>query len=80
MRSTDPTNQFIEVFITLTLNKEVEGQLTLSNATVSGNATLGTLIGRFLLDGSFTVIWPAAPQVAVSRGLGTDSRGRTSCS
>ena len=52
MRSTDPTNQFIEVFITLTLNKEVEGQLTLSNATVSGNATLGTLVGRFLLDGS----------------------------
>ena len=52
MRSTDPTNQFIEVFITLSLNQEVEGQLTLSNATVSGNAISGMLVGRFLLDGS----------------------------
>ena len=52
IRSTDPNNQFIEIFITLTLNKEVEGQLTLSNATVSGNAISGMLVGRFLLDGS----------------------------
>ena len=57
MRSTDPTNQFIEVYITLLLNQEADsdgdndGQLTLSNATVSGNAISGTLVGRFLLDG-----------------------------
>jgi len=55
MRSTDPTNQFIEVYITLLLNQEVDadnaGQLTLSNAAVSGNAISGTLVGRFLLGG-----------------------------
>ena len=51
MRSTDPTNQFIEVYITLLLNQEVEGQLTLSNDIISPNATSGTLVGRFLLDG-----------------------------